>query len=295
MLEFKKIEISDKDWVDRLLAFSDYRGAEYCFTNLFIWDSIYKTKIARFKDFLIVRVGTDEECSYLYPAGRGNIREVLDLLIEVEFSKGEQLSLIGLTSLTKEELKQIYPGGFKFETNRDSYDYIYESSKLITLSGKKLQSKRNHVNHFISNYNYKFEMMKSNDIPEVQEFNQEWCKRADCKQIETLSWELCAVKKCLKYFDELKLSGGVLRVDGGIVGYTIGEVLNSDTVIIHIEKAFSEIRGAYPSLNKEFASRLAADYKYVNREDDIGDSGLRKAKESYYPIFMVEKYSAILF
>ncbi len=103
------------------------------------------------------------------------------------------------------------------------------------------------------------------------------------------------MRKCLENYGSLVLKGGILRVDGKIVAYTVGEKINSDTFIIHIEKAFAEIRGAYPMINREFAERIPDYIKYVNREDDAGDAGLRQAKESYYPIFMVEKFSAHLF
>ncbi len=295
MREFKRIEINDKEWVNPLLKLSDFRGAEYCFTNLFIWDGIYKSKIGRYKDFLLLRTGDEGEYSYLYPAGRGDLKEVIDLLHEDANKSNSPFRLIGLTNESRDLLENIYPGRFNFKPVRDSFDYIYESEKLITLSGKKLQPKRNHLNYFTSNYNWSYEQLSSGMLGEILDFNHEWCRRIECNKYETLSWESCAVEKCLGNYNELNLTGGVLRVEGEIVAYTIGEVLNSDTVIVHIEKAFSDIRGAYPMINREFVSVLGKDFKYVNREDDIGDKGLRQAKESYYPIFMLEKFTAELF
>jgi len=294
MIEFKKIEISDKEWVDRILSLSDYRGAEYNFTNLFIWDGIYKSEIGRFKDFMILRTGTQGERNYLHPPGRGNRREVLDEMIRDASLDESDFRLIGLTRDTRAELEKIYPNSFRFEMVRDSFDYIYDANRLSTLSGKKLQSKRNHLNYFVSNNNWSYEEFTANKIDEVKEFSHEWCKRIDCDKIETLSWEICAVEKCLDHFDQLNMKGGILRVDGEIVAYTVGEVLNSDSVIIHIEKAFSDVRGAYPMINREFVRKIAPGFKYVNREDDIGDEGLRKAKESYHPLFLLEKFSATL-
>lgn len=294
MIEFKKIEISDKEWVDRILSLSDFRGAEYNFTNLFIWDGIYKSEIARFKDFLILRTGTQGERHYLYPPGRGDRREVLDIMIEDASQDESEFSLIGVTRDTKAELEKMYPFKFRFELVRDSYDYIYEADKLATLSGKKLQPKRNHLNYFITNYNWSYEEFTANKVDEVKAFSHEWCKRIDCKGVESLSWEACAVEKCLDHFEELNMKGGILRVDGEIVAYTAGEVLNSDTIIVHIEKAFSDVRGAYPMINREFIKKISPGFKYVNREDDIGDEGLRKAKESYYPLLMLEKFYATM-
>jgi len=295
MLEFKRIELEDKVWADSLLKISDFRGAEYCFTNLFIWDGIYKSKIGRYKDFLLLRTGEEGAYSYLYPAGKGDLKEVIDLMIDDSAKSASPFRMIGLTTESMNLVENLYPWRFSFKPVRDSFDYIYESEKLITLSGKKLQPKRNHLNYFITNYNWSFEELTPDMIGEILDFNHEWCRRVECKKYETLSWESCAVEKCLGNYKELNVKGAVLRIDGKIVAYTVGEVLNSDTVIVHIEKAFSDVRGAYPMINREFISLLAKDYKYVNREDDIGDMGLRQAKESYYPIFMLEKFTAELF
>lgn len=295
MIEFKQIEISDKVWVDELLKFSDYRGAEYCFTNLFIWSGIYNSKIARYKDFILLKTGKGETTHYLYPAGRGDKRDVIEYLIKDAKEREVEFSFIGVSSQTKEELTEFYPNRFEYKPMRDSFDYIYESEKLISLSGKKLQSKRNHINRFKEQQNWQYEELTEEKLPEVIAFNAKWCKSIDCYISETLDWEACAVAKCLANYPYLNLKGGILRLDGEIVAYTIGEPINSDTVVIHIEKAFADVRGAYPMINREFAERIAAGYKYINREDDIGDIGLRQAKESYYPVFMQEKYATILF
>lgn len=295
MLEFKKIELSDKEWVDRLLSLSDYRGAEYNFTNLFIWDVVYKSEIGRFRDFFLLRAGTPGDYYYLYPAGRGDRREVIEELMENASHEDCNLSIIGLSKEAKGELEKMFPGKFRYTAIRDSFDYIYEAEKMMTLSGKKLQPKRNHLNYFVSNYNWTYEDLTPDKVEEVREFSHEWCRRNECKSVDTLALESCAVEKCLNNYGSLNLKGGILRVDGQIVGYTIGEALNSDTIVVHVEKAFQEFRGAYQFINREFIKKIAPGFQYVNREDDIGDEGLRKAKESYYPIFMLEKFTATLF
>lgn len=295
MIEFKEIEISDKVWIDGLLKYSDYRGAEYCFTNLFIWSGIYKSKIARYKDFLLLRSWDGETGHYLYPAGRGDKKEAIDAIIADAKERGEKSMLISISAETKQELEEIYPKRFEFVPVRDSFDYIYESGKLISLTGKKMQSKRNHINRFKELSDWRYEDLTNEMIPEIIEFNKKWCKEVECNKNETLGWEVCAVSKCLSNYSLLGLKGGVLRVGGEIVAYTIGEPINSDTAIIHIEKAFAEVQGSYPMINREFAERIASGCKYINREDDAGDPGLRRAKESYYPVFMQEKYTANIF
>ena len=100
---------------------------------------------------------------------------------------------------------------------------------------------------------------------------------------------MCVTLNSLRLFKELELTGGILRVDGQIVAFTIGEPICSDTFVVHIEKAFPDVQGAYTMINQQFVEHECMDYKYVNREEDTGDEGLRKAKRSYRPVFMVEK------
>ncbi len=294
MVEFKKVELSDKEWVEELLEKSDYRGAEYNFTNIFIWGDLFKSEIARYKDFFLYRSGKPGERVYLYPPGRGNRREVIELLMDDAERDGSPFKIISLTKETKKELNELFPSKFKFKRDRDSFDYIYEVDRMVSLAGRKLQSKRNHANYFKRNSLWSVEPLTPKKVAEVKDFSHEWCRRYDCDKIDSLELESCAVERCLKNYEELKVVGEILRVDREIVGYTIGEVLNSDTVIIHVEKAFHDVRGSYQFLNQHFISTIGKGYRYVNREDDAGDSGLRAAKKSYNPIFMLEKYSAKL-
>lgn len=295
MIEFRKITLSDKEWIDKLLQFSDFRGAEYNFTNSFIWGDLFDSEIGRFKDFFVARAGEEGDRSYLFPAGKGNIREVLELLMQDAIQQESDFVMRSLTRENREQLQKLFPNQFKFTSTRDSWDYIYETQKMTTLSGKKLQSKRNHINFFTQNYNWQLQELNPDKMGEILEFLHHWCQLHGCKKNETLHFEMCAVKKAIENYRALNLKGLVLKVDDEIVGFTVGEALNSDTFVVHIEKVLNEYKGGYQFINREFLKKHATQFQYVNREDDIGDEGLRKAKESYYPIFMVEKYRALLF
>lgn len=296
MLEFKKISLTDKSWVDELLKFSDFRGAEYNFTNLFIWEPVFESKICRFKDFLLLTSGTGENTRYLFPAGKGDYKEVLSVLAEDAKLKRVPFIIIGIPPEMVDTVKSFFPENNGVDPVRDSFDYVYESEKLITLSGKKLQPKRNHLARFTELLNWSYEVIDEKNLEECVQFTEGWCiEVGGCEGNKSLSSELCAVGRALTHFFELKLSGGLIRLDGRVVAYSIGEKLNSDTLIIHIEKASASIRGAYQAINREFAQRNAAGLKYINREDDAGDLGLRQAKTSYYPAFMQEKYIAKIF
>lgn len=302
---FKEIEFSDKEWVDKLLSYSDYRSTEYNFTVLYIWRESYNTKIARFKEFLLIRSGNMESgYAYLFPAGRGDLKEALDYIIEDAGSHNRQFLLVSVLEEQKKRLEELYPGRFSYTPTRNSFDYIYSSKDLITLKGKKFQAKRNYVSRFKSNLQWSFEPVTPENLPECWQMNEQWCRLYGCTRDESLSQESCSVRCALKNFGPLRLKGGLLRLNGKVVAFSLGEMINSDTFLVHIEKAFADIQGAYPTISREFllyCSNLTEEeipiadeekigFKYVNREDDAGDEGLRKAKLQYHPIFMIEKY-----
>ena len=296
MLDFKDIELSDKVWVDNLLSVSDLRSTEYCFSSIFIWAEAYDVKIARYKDFLVSRSGNGENASYSFSIGKGEkaaVGELVDLLIR-ECGAG-QLRLNSLLDEHVELLSSLYGERFVYEEVRDSADYLYETGKLVSLAGKKLQPKRNLVSRFQREYpDWSYEAVTEENIGECMEMAQRWCAAYGCGQDVSLRSESQANQNAMKNFKALHLEGGLLRAGGRIIAYTLGERLNSDTYIVHIEKAFPEYTGAYQMINREFISRTAGDAVYVNREDDAGDEGLRKAKLSYYPALLLKKYIATI-
>ncbi|HCC34697.1 MAG TPA: hypothetical protein DEQ02_03320 [Ruminococcaceae bacterium] len=291
-VDFAYAELSDKPWVDELLACSSFRGCEYCFGNLYIWRIPNELKIARINDFITAK--SLKRQIYLFPAGSGDLKAVIKALMRDADECGHPFVLYGICEEAKVQLNEIMPGRFEFEAYESGFDYIYESKDLITLSGKKYHSKRNHIARFKENNNYVYERVSGENLSECVRMNKEWCKQHGCLDDEGLTEEACAVATSLRYFDELGFQGGLIRVDGRVVAYTIGERLSQDTYCIHIEKAFGDIQGAYAMINQCFASDIAEDVKYINREEDTGAEGLRKAKRSYYPAIWLTKYFAKL-
>ncbi len=298
-LEFKDIELSDKEWVDPLLALSSFRGTEYCFTSLFVWASHYGTKIGRHGDFLLIRSESEEAFHYIFPAGQGDLAQVLLLMEEDAASHGKRFELhVSMENIDR--VREVFPDRYVFTPMRNSFDYIYDAQALITLSGKKYQPKRNFISRFKQQQDWQYESFSFEDpeaaLPLLQEckaMNDEWCRINGCIHNESMMSEGCAVRNAMRNFVALGLRGGLLRVDGRVVAFTIGEPIGADTFIVHIEKAFSDVTGAYPMINQSFLVHEAQGAKYVNREDDAGDEGLRKAKLSYNPAFMLEKYLGI--
>lgn len=292
MINFREITLEDKEWMTRKLQEDDRQGCEYTFGNNYIWRNIYRVEVAELHDCCVIKFDADGDDCFAYPIGKGDKRQVILDLIEDAKERGQKLRLDSILSQDKAQLEEWFPGLFTVCEERDGFDYIYTVEKLTKLAGKKLHGKRNHIARFKENHEWSYEPMTAENKQECLEMNRKWCDRAACKWNQDMSDEFCAVQEAVAHFEELQLSGGVLRAEGEVVAFTIGEPLNSDTFVVHVEKAFPDIQGAYPMINQQFVEHTCQEFQYVNREDDTGAEGLRKAKLSYYPDILLEKYSA---
>ena len=300
MIDFRTPQPSDKAWVDALLAQADYRGCDYNFTNLFVWSRAYGQEIAQVDGFLVTHLCGRMGCSYMYPAGSGDLAAAIDILAREADERRQPLRLVCLTTRQMEELDRLMPGRFAYEADRDGFDYLYDIDRLADLTGKKLHAKRNHINRFMDNNpSWVYEEITPQTLPECLEMDKEWYRRSMVREgaaeERDLGDEGIALRTAMDHYHALGLEGGLIRVYGEVVAFTMGDRLNSDTYDVHFEKAYGELQGAYAMINREFARWVRAkhpDVRYLNREDDMGVEGLRKAKESYYPDRMVEKYAA---
>lgn len=292
MIEFKKITLEDKAWMTQKMKEDDRRGCEFSFGNNFIWRNVYQVEVTELYACLVVKFDADGDDCLSFPVGNGDKQRAIEALIADAAEKKQVLQFENILEEDKQLLEEHFPGQFVVNEVRDGFDYIYSREKLATLAGKKLHGKRNHINRFMENNNWTYEPMTSDNKYECLKMNESWCDKKACDWNQGMKDEFCAVQESVKYFEELGFVGGVIRVDGEIVAFTIGEPLNSDTFVVHIEKAFPDIQGAYPMINQQFVQRECPDFLYVNREDDTGSEGLRKAKLSYYPDILLKKYSA---
>lgn len=298
MIEFKSIELSDKGWIDPLVWAGNLYACHQNFTNLFVWRDSYNQRAAKVNDYLVIKTGKEADRTYyFYPAGSGDVKPVLEAMMDDAQANGSPFVMIGVLPEQQALLETLYPDQFRITPDRDNWDYLYQLDKLASLKGKKLHGKRNHINRFIEGGNWSFEELTPENLDECWKMNVEWCKINGCSEEAGLQQEACAVRKTFDNYTALGVEGGVLRQEGRIVAYTMGEKLCSDTFVTHIEKAFGDIQGAYPMINREFAAQIQRKHPeiiYVNREEDVGDEGLRRAKMSYYPERMAEKAIARL-
>lgn len=294
MIDWKPLELDDRTWMEPLIKASDFRGCEYCFGTMFLWRNILNTEVARFRERLFVRIEIEGEFSYLFPPGTGDLKEALEILENDSKISGVPFFMHSVNKQARAELEAISPDRYLFVPIRNSFDYIYKAESLADLKGKKLHGKRNHINRFLSDFEgrWSYEPINKQNISECIDMNMSWSIKNNCDLNKSKSLEQFAVKEAFKNYFGLDLLGGLLRVDGKVIAFSIGQPLNSDTLLVHIEKAFPEYRGAYPMINRQFVLANAKGFSYVNREDDAGSEGLRKSKLSYYPAFLETKYKA---
>ena len=288
-LNWKEIELSDRELITSYYRQENSRNCEATFANNYLWAPHYDMQYAIVEGMLVflVRKG---EVSVSFPLGTGDLRQVTDRLQGYFAEQGWTFRMHLVSPVQFGRLEALYPGCFQVAYDRDLADYVYESEKLISLAGKKLHSKRNHINKFKEQYpDWRYESITDDNTGECLKMAQEWRVLNGCDEDEEKSAEFCVTLNALRLRGELGLKGGLLRADGRVMGFTLGEPGGDDVFIVHIEKAYADVQGAYPMINQQFAEHEAAAYLYINREEDTGAEGLRKAKLSYRPVKKEEK------
>ncbi len=290
MIDFKPIKIEDKELITSYFLACGNRDCNLSFVNLYTWQFLTNSCYAVVDNCLIVRFTLDEESIvYTMPVGTGDVKGIIGMLKDQAKAEGHVLRIHGVFPEMEEWFNREFPGRFDYRLDRDYFDYIYLRKELAELKGKNFQPKRNHVNKFKRTYNYRYTPLTADMIPHCLELEEKWCEQHGCDEEQSLINERKALNSALRHFEELELTGGALWVDDEIVGFTYGAPVNKDTFAVHIEKADSRIDGAYNILNQEFALHIPEKYIYLNREEDLGLVGLRKAKLSYRPVILLEK------
>lgn len=292
-LTFHPISLNDKEWMTQKLREDDFSSCEYAFANNFMWSEVFEVEVGQAYDCGIIRYRRRGDFSYSFPFGNGDKKKAVELLRGICAAHEYKLHMYPIEEKARKLLIEWFPGEFELDADRDSFDYVYTVEKLSTLKGKKLHGKRNHIARFKDEDDWSYEPLGRDNIDECRKMAKLWIDQREEKWNEEMEQEMRVLQKAFVYFDELGLFGGVLRKKGEIVAFTMGERLNSDTMVVHFEKAYPDLQGAYPMINQQFVLDRGAEFAYVNREEDTGDLGLRKAKLSYYPDMLIKKYSAV--
>lgn len=291
MIDFAPLDIAKKAAYDRILMHCGHRGCEYSFNNLYLWG---RQKAAFYGSHLLFFSQFNRKSVYLFPVGTGEVKPALDAVIADAKERGIPCRLTGLLEADCATLEQLYPGQFRYHFDRNTFDYIYAIDDLAELKGKRFQKKRNHLNRFWQTHpDCRPEPLSEKNLPEVTAFVETWyALRQQEDPHADFHMEKAALGKALNQADALGMEGLVLRDGDRIIAMTMGSPLSPESFDIHFEKALDIADGAYAAVNQCFARHLKEKYpalRWLNREDDLGLEGLRKAKLSYHPDHMIEK------
>lgn len=294
-LPFRRVELSDKALVRQYTQQSGRHNCDLNFMNICSWQFLYNTQLAIWNDWLIFRFYADGHLAYMLPLGDGDYKEVLLAMIDDAQKEGHPFLLLGVCQGCVDIMEAAMPDFFRFNYDRDYCDYIYDRTALETLAGKKLQPKRNFVNRFIrNNPDYEYRPLTSDLIPLCLELDKKWMNSKD--QIENdpdYKNERLSMKFVFEHWDELDGIGGTIFAGGKLVAFSFGACINKTTFDVCVEKADSEVEGAYAIINREFVRHLPPQFNLINREEDLGIEGLRHAKLSYQPSILLPKYAAM--
>lgn len=296
MIDFEPITLSHRQSYLSCLQEAPERGCEYSFTNLFLWG---RQKMAFVCGNAVVFSQYNRKSVYLFPVGSGDLKTTVDRIIEDAAQRGIPCRIVGLTKADQERLQTLYPGNFRFHTDRDSFDYVYGIHELAELKGRKYQRKRNHLNRFYQEHpDCAFVPITEENLPQVRQLVQTWYDQ-HLQEDPTADYQMeqAAIFKALEHMQALSAQGLLLYTEGQPVAMCLGSRLSEQTFDVHFEKALQHYEGGYAAINQAFARSLREQYpqlSFLNREDDMGLEGLRKAKLSYNPEKLLEKYWACL-
>ena len=289
--EFKPIELDDRDVIQEFLERYQPQTSEWTFTNLFIWRSHYRFQWSVHRDWLLVLCTTGANSLHaLQPVGPPSRLEVVRMFLKwlQDEKKEEEPRMERADQVLVSEIQGATD--LLIESTRDQFDYVYRSEDLIGLAGRKYHSKRNHISKFRRNHSFTYAPLSKDHVKGCLELAEGWCQLRRCEEDMNLLDEWEAVREALKNFGALNIKGGVILIENKVQAFALGELLSRQTAVVHIEKANPEIPELYAVINQQFCERSWGNVSYVNREQDLGEPGLRKAKLSYHPDHLVEKF-----
>lgn len=288
--EFKPLKIDDKRIFNRHLGENDLQSSELTFTNLFMWRHRYRPLWLAWENCLLIIMRPKGEPPFaLPPIGAGDRRKALGTLVEELKRFTPEVKICRVDEDFVKEY--VNPDRYDCLPDRDNSDYVYLTQDLIHLKGRKYHRKKNHLNQFIKDHDFEYRPLDMDLVEDFLNMQESWCEMRACVDSPDLLSEDYAIHEALASFEELDYRGGAIIIDSKVEGFSLGEPLNRDTAVIHTEKANPGIRGLYVAVNQLFCVNAWSEMKYINREQDLGIEGLRKAKESYHPHHMVNKYT----
>ena len=287
MLEFKKVEINDIELYKKFIENTDELSCDATFINLLVWQCSYNNMIAVSDGMLFIKAGSGEKESFRLPIGP-DLKKGIELI--KEYCGDRSPVFYASEGKSFQKFKESFGDEFEFTELRDNFDYIYNRENLAELGGKKYHSKRNHINNFSKKFNWHYERITAENIPDVKLCAKRWYEEKADKMDRHMICERDGIETILNNMETLCAKGGAIYVNGEVVAFTIGSAISDRVFNTHIEKALSDFSEGYAVINREFAKNELSGYELINREEDMGIEGLRKAKLSYNHEILLKKY-----
>jgi len=296
MLRFQPINLTDHALLSSFSQKFDCQLLNYSFAVLFLYRNVCRFQYLISDNFLLIKATHHNEDYFMYPMGEGNLPDILDKIASETLNSGTKVvrfyqfcnDIAPLLLLWAEEFCKKTGTQFRIVQVREDFEYIYLSKKLMLLEGHLFKPKRNQINFFTKNNIWSWSHITKENIESVKYFNTLWDSCKNCDEHPTLAAENMALEDAFTYFFELNLQGILLQVEDKIVAFSIGFPLNADTFLVLFEKGDRACKGAYTMINKLFAQEISKKFTYINRAEDAGEEGLRKAKLSYQPEYLIE-------
>ena len=287
--DFKALELEHKKVFDRFLSEEYTEISELTFTNLFMWRHKYRPLWAQEKGCLFITLTPGHETPFgLQPVGSGDKKDALNALWR---ALEEGVGHARICRVSEDFVRRhVDLEQFDCTFDQDQSDYVYATQDLIQLAGRKYHKKKNQLNRFFKNHTFQYWKLDIERVECFLDMQENWCHIRECAEDPGLLTEDYAIRDALIHFGELDYEGGAIEINGRLEAISIGGILNPETAVIHIEKANPEIPGLYAAINQLFCENAWSDVSYINREQDLGIEGLRKAKQSYHPHHLVKKY-----
>ncbi len=295
MIDFHPVRLEDRAIIERYTMPSDITDCNLAFANMYCWQELYRSAWAEVGGFLVIRFQIDggSKIGYMQPVGPGDFAPIIPLLRDDAHAHGQRLRILGLSDEGCARIRRMHLGQFAFESDPAQEDYLYAAEDLRLLPGRRYQSKRNHINRFTALCpDYRYEPLEPRHFAECMRLESEWRRTREGRTSE-LGAEQRAMQRAFAHFEELGLRGGCIYAGDRMVAFTYGSAVNGHTFDTHVEKADTEFDGAFAVINQQLAQHLPERFTIINREEDLGIEGLRRAKRSYHPAALGRKFTAI--
>jgi len=292
---FKELELEDRDILHPRIWALQPQTSELTFNNFYLWRTYYSFEWSILNDALLVVAHPHEGGVIGYPPiGLGSRAEVAEAFLR--WMRDERGAADPVIARADEALasEMGHNAGLAIVETRDQFDYVYRTEDLSELAGRKYSAKRNHINQFTRYYEYEYQPVTRALVDECLALAEVWCEQRLCDEDLSLQHELSGIEDVLKHIETLEVDGGAIAVQGKVQAFALGELLNETTAVFHVEKANPEFKGIYPMMTQCYAQRWQGEAAFINMEQDLGEPGLRRAKESYHPDHLEAKFTVTL-